>query len=36
MDKFYDFFPHRNIISCTYSKLNTLKDGYIHSINVKR
>ena len=30
MDKFYDKFPHRNTISCTYrySKLNILKDGY--------
>ena len=28
MDQLYDKFPHRNIISCTYSKLNTIKDGY--------
>ena len=28
MDKFYDKLPHRNITLCTYSKLNTIKDGY--------
>ena len=28
MDKLYDIFPQRNIISCTYWKSNTIKDGY--------
>ena len=34
MNKFYDTFPHRNVILCTYAKLNTIKDGYSF-INVK-
>ena len=35
MDKLFDNFPHRNIISRTYSKLNTIKElMVIHSINV--
>lgn len=28
MNKSYDKFPHRNIITCTHAKLNTIKDGY--------
>ena len=28
IDKLFDKFPTRNIILCTYSKLNTIKDGY--------
>ena len=29
MDKLYEkFFPHRNFILCTYSKMNTIKEGY--------
>ena len=28
MNKSYDKFPHRNIITCTHAILNTIKDGY--------
>ena len=28
MDKLNDNLPHPNIISCTYSMLKTIKDGY--------
>ena len=30
-----DKFPHRDVILCTYSKLNSIKDGYAF-INIKR
>ena len=35
MNILYDKFPHRDVILCTYSKLNSIKDGYAF-INVKR
>lgn len=28
MNKSYDKFPHINIVTCTYSKYNTIEDGY--------
>ena len=28
MDRLYGKISHRNIIPCTKSKLNTMKDGY--------
>ena len=30
-----DKFPHRDVILCTYSKLNSIKDGFT-IINIKR
>ena len=35
MNILYDKFPHRDVVLCTYSKLNSIKDGYAF-INVKR